>query len=199
MAAWNEYWITGQLTRNSHRIPVERAVTAHIGRRWTVEDARDMSDFASHPAAILSDGSYSVFAKFSEAANGFEQFQIELAGLQLLSDRAGVLTPAPIGVIPVPQGSILILEAVRTVDRAPRHWRQIGQALAQIHAVKWDRFGLEMHSYFGSLHQDNTPMSDWATFYAERRLLPGLRLAIDSGNMPFSPDSAGRKPDFAPS
>ena len=27
-------------------------------------------------------------------------------------------------------------------------------------------------------------MSDWSTFYAERRLWPGLRLAIDSGNMP---------------
>ena len=27
-------------------------------------------------------------------------------------------------------------------------------------------------------------MEDWPTFYAERRLCPGLRLAIDSGNMP---------------
>ena len=27
-------------------------------------------------------------------------------------------------------------------------------------------------------------MSDWPTFYAERRLGPGLRLAIDSGNVP---------------
>ena len=29
-------------------------------------------------------------------------------------------------------------------------------------------------------------MSDWPTFYAEHRLWPGLRLAIDSGNMPPS-------------
>jgi len=143
-----------------------------------------MTEFACHPCAILSDGSYSVFAKFSEAENGFEQFEIELAGLRLLRERSGILTPAPIGIIPVAGGTILVLETIRAVDRGSRHWRQIGQTLARIHQVKSDRFGLETHGYFGPLFQDNTPMSDWPTFYAERRLWPGLRMAIDSGNMP---------------
>ena len=78
----------------------------------------------------------------------------------------------------------MVLEGVQAVDRAPCHWRQIGQTLARIHKIKWDRFGLETHGYFGPLYQDNTPMSDWPTFYAERRLWPGLRLAIESGNLP---------------
>jgi len=142
-----------------------------------------MTEFACHPSAILSDDSFSVFAKFSEAANGSEQFEVELAGLQLLSERAGVLTPNPIGIIPIAGGSILVLETVQAVDRAPRHWRQIGQTIARIHKIKGDRFGLETHGYFGPLYQDNTPMGDWPTFYAERRLWPGLRLAIDSGNV----------------
>ncbi len=64
------------------RTPVEQVVSEHTGRKWIVKDARDMTEFACHPCAILSDGSYSVFAKFSEAANGFEQFEIELAGLR---------------------------------------------------------------------------------------------------------------------
>lgn len=125
-----------------------------------------------------------LFAKFSEAANGFEQFEIELAGLRLLSERSGVLTPTPIGIIPVTGGSVLVLETVQAVDRAPRHWRQIGQTLARIHKIKWDRFGLETHGYFGPLYQDNAPISDWPAFFAQRRLWPGLRLAIGSGNMP---------------
>jgi len=165
--------------------PVERIVSEHTGRRWAVKHARDMSDFACHPCAILSDSSYSVFAKFSDAANGLEQFEIELAGLRLLAERAGVLIPTPIGIIPVRGGNVLVIEAVQAVDRAPRHWRQIGQTLARIHKIKWDRFGLETHGYFGPLYQDNTPMSDWTTFYAERRLGPALRLAIDSGNVPL--------------
>ncbi|MGD2148416.1 MAG: fructosamine kinase family protein [Anaerolineae bacterium] len=175
---------TVRLAENSLRIPVERAVSSHIGRRWAVEDVKDMTDFACHPAAILSDGSYPVFAKLSEATNSLEQFETELAGFRLLSDRSGVLTPTPIDVVPVQLGSILILKAVQPIDRAPRHWRQIGRTLAQIHRVQWDRFGLETHGYSGPLYQDNTPMNEWATFYRERRLRPGLRSAIDSGNIP---------------
>jgi protein-ribulosamine 3-kinase len=173
-----------RLAADPLRIPVERLVSAHAGRQWTVEDARDMTEFACHPCAILSDGSYVVFAKFSDAANGLEQFEIELAGLRLLSERAGILTPRPVGMAPVPGGSILVLEAVRTVDRTPRHWRQIGQALARLHRVKGKRFGLDRHGFFGPLYQDNTPSDDWPAFYAERRLQPGLRLAADSGHMP---------------
>jgi hypothetical protein len=85
-----------RLASNPLRIHVEQIVSERIGRQWTIEDARDMTEFACHHSAILSDGSYSVFAKFSEAANGFEQFEIELAGLRLLSERSGVLTPTPI-------------------------------------------------------------------------------------------------------
>ena len=142
-----------------------------------------MSEFACHPCAILSDGDYAVFAKFSAAANGLEQFEIELARLRLLSERAGVLTPTPIGAMPVTGGSVLVVEAVEAVERTPRRWRQIGQTLARIHQVEGERFGLDTHGYLGPLCQDNTPASDWPTFYAERRLGPGLRLAVDSGNM----------------
>jgi protein-ribulosamine 3-kinase len=166
------------------RIPVERIVSEHIGRQWSVKNAKDMTEFACHPSAILSDGSYSVFAKFSDAANGYEQFEIELAGLQLLSESSGVLTPTPIGIIPVAGGNILVLRAVRAVERTHRQWKHIGQALARIHKVKGDRFGLDTNGYFGPLYQDNTPMNDWPTFYVERRLRPGLRMAIESGNVP---------------
>ncbi len=198
-----------RLAGNPLGSPVEKKVSEHLGRQWRIADSRDMSEFACHPCAILSDGSYSVFAKFSQAGNGFQQFEIELAGLRLLAERAGVLTPAPIGIIPVTGGTILVLGTIPAVDRAPRHWRQIGQTLALIHTVKGDRIGLETDGYFGPLEQDNTPTSDWPTFYAERRLGPGLKLAIDSGNMPLAlirqieklisrlPDLCG--PEMAPS
>jgi fructosamine-3-kinase len=73
---------------------------------------------------------------------------------------------------------------VPVVDRAPRQWREIGQSLAQIHKVKGTQLGLETNCYFGPLYQDNRPMSDWPTFYAERRLWPRFVGAINSGSMP---------------
>jgi protein-ribulosamine 3-kinase len=175
---------TIQLARDPLRLPVEQAVSQHLRRLWTITEARDLTDLAHHPCAILSDGPYSVFAKFSAAANGLEQFEIELASLCLLSERSGVSTPAPIGIIPVRGGNLLILEAVQAVERTSHHWRQIGQTLACLHRVKGEYFGLETHGFFGPLYQDNGPTADWPTFFAERRLRPGLRLASDSGNLP---------------
>jgi protein-ribulosamine 3-kinase len=177
-------FVSVPLANEPLRTPLEQFVSERTGRQWSVKEARDMAEFACHPAAILSDGVYSIFAKFGQAADSREQFEIELAGLRLLAEQAGVLIPTPIGVVRVRDGSILVLEAVQAVDRTPRHWRQIGQTLARIHKVKWNRFGLETHGYFGPLYQDNALLGDWATFYAERRLLPGMQLAIDSGNMP---------------
>jgi len=173
-----------RLANDPLRAPVEQMVSEHLGRLWTVKEARDMAEFACHPSAILSDGSYAVFAKFSEAANGMEQFEIELAGLRFLAEHTGVLIPTPIGILPVTGGSILVLEAVQAVERAPRHWRQIGQTLARIHRIKGNRFGLDKNGYIGPLYQDNTPMDTWPAFYAERRLCPALKLAVDSGNLP---------------
>lgn len=174
------------LLRDSIRISVEQLVSEYLGREWRVKSAEDKTAWASHLCAILSDGSYPVFIKMSEAAFSQDQVKLELHGLHLLTELSGILTPSIIGSTAVEGGSIMILEAVQAVDRELRHWRQIGQTLARIHQVKWDRCGLETHGYFGPLLQDNRPITDWPTFYAERRLLPRLKMAVDSGRIPLS-------------
>lgn len=172
------------LLKDQLRTAVEGIVTDYRGERWKIKEFKDMNEFSSHPSAILSDGSYSVFVKLSPAANGLEQFERELAGLRLLSERAGVLIPTPVGNISVAGGVIMVLEGVQAIDRAPQQWRQIGQALARIHQIKGGRFGLDTHNYFGPLYQDNRFMADWPTFYAERRLWPRFIGAINAGNLP---------------
>jgi protein-ribulosamine 3-kinase len=170
----------------SHRIStrLEEVVSEFVGQEWRVSTFRDMNEFSSHPSAVLSDGSYSVFVKFSGAANALEQFDLELAGLQFLAKRSGVLTPPPIGNVAVEGGVMMVLEAVPTVERTSKQWRELGHTLAQIHAVKGTQFGLETNCYFGPFYQDNRPLSDWPTFYAERRLWPRFVGAINAGNMP---------------
>ncbi|MEP7133704.1 MAG: fructosamine kinase family protein [Chloroflexota bacterium] len=168
------------------RTPVEQLVSKYTGKRWTVKQFRDMNDFSSHPSAIFSNEEYSVFVKLSQAANGLEQFETELAGLRLLSKLAGVLTPTPIGNIEVESSVIMVLEAVQAVERTSIQWREIGRTLAQIHRVKGNQYGLDSHNYFGPFYQDNRHLSDWATFYAERRLWPRLMGAINAGHIPTS-------------
>lgn len=167
------------------RIPVEQLVSNYLGREWQVKAAEDKTDFASHICAVLSDGCNDVFVKLSEDILLQDQFELEIASLRLLKERSKVLTPPIIGIITIEGCSIMVLEAVQEVDRESRHWRQIGQTLAQIHQAKWDQCGLEINNYFGPLLQDNTPVSDWPTFYVERRLLPRLKIAVDTGKLPL--------------
>lgn len=166
------------------RTSIEQAVSTHIGREWKIQSLKDLNDLASHPCAILSDGAYDVFAKLSDAANGSEQFEVELDGLKLLSKRSGVHTPTSIDILSMESNVVIILEALQPIERKPQQWREIGQALARIHKVKGSQFGLHTQGYFGPLYQDNRPLQSWSAFYGERRLWPRLMGAIDSGNMP---------------
>ncbi|HUV29828.1 MAG TPA: fructosamine kinase family protein [Acidobacteriota bacterium] len=165
---------------------VEEAVSEYTGRAWRIKSEKDFSEFACHHGAIVSDGSFAVFFKYSEAAEAKRQFEVEISDLKTLSERAGVLIPKPIDIVSVEKGTLLIMEALEAIAPGPRQWRQIGTTLACIHRVKGAACGFETNGFWGPLYQDNTAVSDWATFYRERRLFPLLKTAINSGNIPLS-------------
>lgn len=172
---------------------VERAASRHLGQRWVATSFTDLNDRGSHPCGILHGEPFSVFAKLGVDREADEKFDAELSGLTLLRERAAVATPTPIasGVVRVENGSVLVTEALaeRTPkDRTREDWRSIGHVLATLHQVHAPRFGLEhLNGFFGPLRQDNTPVSSnrWVDFYAERRVLPVLQSAVDSGRLPM--------------
>jgi protein-ribulosamine 3-kinase len=166
------------------RIAIEAAVSLFLGRMWQIKLATGKTAEASHPAAVLSDGTYAVFVKLGEGDLAEDQFTQEAAGLHLLSARSGVLTPTVISVVSVEEDALLILEAVQVIPREPMHWRQIGQSLAQLHSVTGDQFGLASHCYWGNYYQDNRPLADWPDFFWQRRIEPWLRAAVDAGRLP---------------
>jgi len=176
--------MTSRLMNRGIREPIEQKVSEYYGDTWRVHTCQNLNDLASHHCALLSDGAHTVFAKLSEAANGLDQFEVELAGLRFLARTAGVLIPAPIGSVPVEGGVVLVLEAAKEVERTPLRWRQMGQTLAQIHQIKGEVFGFPTQGYFGPLYQDNRPADGWLEFYTERRLWPRFMGAIDSGHLP---------------
>src|SRR5512138_2061905 len=100
-----------QLFSDALRLPVEQIASEHFGREWRTQSFHGLDDLASHPCAILSDGGEAVFVKLSTAANGLDQFEIELSGLRYLAEKTGVLIPSPIGNIEVEGGVLMVLEA----------------------------------------------------------------------------------------
>jgi protein-ribulosamine 3-kinase len=163
---------------------LEEMVSAHRGTLWRAQTFQDLIDLASHPCGILADESYAIFAKLSRAANGLDQFEVEMAGLRFLAAQAGVQIPTPIGIIPLEGACLLVMEAAQAIPRGPQQWREIGRTLAQIHCTQGHTFGFAHQGYFGPTYQDNRPMDDWVSFYSERRLWPGLTAAINAGQLP---------------
>ena len=177
---------------------VEKAATEHRGRAWAHSAFTNLNHRATHPCGIFSGAPFSVFAKLDTSLIGEEQFAAELSGFGLIRSRTTVATPVPVGggLVVTGAGTLLLSEALpergdasgqAAEGRVPGDYAAIGHALASLHQVRGESFGLaEFDGFFGPLPQPNQPVSSgtWAEFYAERRVRPMLRLAVDSRYLP---------------
>jgi len=150
---------------------IEPVVAAHLGAPWRATGFTDLRDRASHRCGIFHGSPTDVFAKLNTGG----ETSPELRGLSLLRSF-GVPVPEPIGRV----GALLLLRALPEITN---DWAGIGRVLGTLHQVHGEGFGLDFDGFFGPLPQNNRPAADWPSFYASRRLLPLLRLAVDSGNL----------------
>ncbi|WP_328988677.1 fructosamine kinase family protein [Kribbella sp. NBC_01245] len=166
---------------------VERTASTHLGFPWHATGFTNLDDLASHPCGLFSGTALTVFAKLGD----HDHFTAELQGLSLLRPSVRVPTPVATGIAQTDSGTLLLLEAEAAQEaRTDDHWRSIGTTLATLHDVQAEHFGNTFDGFFGPLPQDNRPVTTntWPDFYAERRLTPRLRSAVDSGHLP--PDLA---------
>jgi fructosamine-3-kinase len=68
--------------------------------------------------------------------------------------------------------SFLALEWLELGDRDRTSDEQLARGLASLHDLGAPTFGLDRGNYLATIPQDNTPETDIATFYVERRLRP---------------------------
>ncbi len=136
-------------------------------------------------AARCSSG-LQVFVKSNERAEP-RMFACEAAGLQWLASANAIRVPRVLAASsPDDEVQFLALEYLDVGKRCENYEEQLGQRLAALHASGAEHFGWEHDNFIGMLPQDNTPEPAWSTFYAQRRLEPQLRRAIDSGIAPRS-------------
>jgi protein-ribulosamine 3-kinase len=170
---------------------IERAVSSDLGRSWRRERFTDLNERASHPCGIWHGDGFDVFVKFTDESHRQEQFDLECRGLQYLADH-GARTPRLVGTGVVSIGGAWLLLLERLAEKAPSErtrpdWEAIGRALATIHQVPGEQFGLVgLDGYFGPLRQDNRPVESnrWADFFRERRIAPFLGAAVRFGDLP---------------
>ncbi|HEY0502117.1 MAG TPA: fructosamine kinase family protein [Lysobacter sp.] len=104
------------------------------------------------------------------------------------AEATGLATLAGAGALRVPR--VLLLSAEQLVledlgEGAPkeRFWTVAGEGLAAQHAIGSERFGFKRDGYCGPTPQANAWMDDGWQFFAQRRLLPQARRALDAGHL----------------
>ncbi len=113
---------------------------------------------------------------------GRGEYALEAAGLRWLGEPGVLRTPSVIEVAE----DYLALEWVEPGCLSAAGAEELGRGLASIHLAGAPCFGdpgfgeqLGVEARIGSLRLPNEPCEDWASFYAQRRLLPLARIASE--------------------
>ena len=112
-------------------------------------------------------------------------FEAEANGLRWLAEADAVPVPEVLAVT----GTALVISMIPPGRATPSAAFGFGAGLARLHAAGAADFGAPWPGMIASLPLDNTPLDhtpadrapDWPRWYASRRLLPYLRMAVDAG------------------
>lgn len=142
-----------------------------------------------------------VFAKTRAGARA-DFFDTEAKGLRWLREAEALPVPEVLFVGTDPP--VLVLEWIEEAPGRPRSDVDFGRSLAALHATGAPSFGRDDRRPTGSRGLPNDPCATWAEFFAEQRLLPLARLAIDEGALPAATVAmletiAGRLDEFGAS
>ncbi|KWW97835.1 fructosamine kinase [Carbonactinospora thermoautotrophica] len=125
--------------------------------------------------AVLADGR-PVFVKSGKVG---ALFAAEAAGLRWLGEAGAVPVPQVLAV----DEETLVLPWLESEPATAPAAERFGRELAALHAAGAESFGASWPGFIAELPMDNTPGSSWPSWYAERRVLPFLRAAVDRGGL----------------
>lgn len=137
-----------------------------------------------HIMVTLSGGRRAFAKAVTSAGDASQQtsaaFAAEANGLRWLAGARAVPVPEVLAVSPY----ALVISMITSERSTPEAAFGFGADLARLHAAGADAFGAPWPGFIASLPLDNTPADPsqgWPGWYAERRLLPFLRRALDAG------------------
>lgn len=162
---------------------MSRAVVAAVGEALGSEAVESRSvgggDINRALRVRLADGR-EAFVKHRPGAPA-GTFTAEAAGLAWLAAADAVRVPRVLAAGDGDEARFLAVEWIERGRPAPDHDERLGRGLADLHRAGAPGFGLDADNWIGSLPQANAPAPTWAAFYAERRIAPLARRAVDEG------------------
>jgi fructosamine-3-kinase len=146
-------------------------------------------EVAPRPEAVVHGGSINdcyrwqgaagpVFVKCCDVSRGWI-LEAEADGLSRLAKAIRVPAVRAAGI--AGRQAFLALEWIELRSPDAKAERRLGEALARLHRVTADAFGLERDNAIGATSQSNALTTDWVAFWRERRLGAQLDLAARNG------------------
>jgi fructosamine-3-kinase len=138
-------------------------------------------DVCSASRLTLDDGNSLFVKSWPDRAgrpvpDGF--FAAEAAGLRWLREAGAAPVPEVIVAMP----DLLACEWIESGRPSASAAERLGRDLARLHRAGSPRFGAGWVGFIGPLPQDNTESDGpWPAWFADRRLLPYLRMSVDNG------------------
>ncbi|HET7351180.1 MAG TPA: fructosamine kinase family protein [Marmoricola sp.] len=134
-------------------------------------------DICTATRVRLSDGSSVLTKTRPHTPAGF--FEAEARGLRWLAEP-GVADVAEVVAV---EPDCIVLRWIEPARPTPESAAALGRSLARLHASGADRFGAEEDGFVGTLPLPNRTAPGWTEFYATKRVLPYLKLAVDRGHI----------------
>ncbi|MDI3404990.1 fructosamine kinase family protein [Streptomyces sp. B-S-A6] len=152
-----------------------------VAARLTGRSVAGVRPLSAALAEVALDGGQSVIVK---RASGPGAVAAEAAGLAWLADAGSVRVPAVHGY----DADWLVLDRVPTGRASAAGAMRFGRALAALHASGAEAFGAPppggpVDAWIGSAPMRNVTGGDWPAWYAEQRVAPYLRRAVDAGTL----------------
>jgi fructosamine-3-kinase len=156
-------------------IPPEVAKT--LGGAVTAAVPVSGGDICQAHRVTLDDGR-TVFVKTRPGAPA-DFFRTEARGLAALAAAGGAPVPRVLAVT----DDSLVLEWIEPGRPTVAAAAAFGAALAATHSAHPPHFGGDGDGYLGSLRLPNGPSASWPQLYAEQRVGPALRAAVERGRI----------------
>ncbi|MFD9981826.1 fructosamine kinase family protein [Streptomyces massasporeus] len=157
------------------------AARAEVVARHTGRAVRNVRPLSGALAEVALDDGRVVVAKRSDAPGAA---RAEAAGLRWLAAAGSVRVPAVHG----HEDGWLVIDRVPQGRPGPDAALRFGRDLAALHTAGAPAFGAPppdgpVDAYIGLAPMRNEPAADWPRWYAEQRVLPYLRRAVDRGTV----------------
>jgi fructosamine-3-kinase len=131
-------------------------------------------------AYCLETATSKYFLKINDQTRYPGMFEKEERGLELLRINCSLVIPEVIRSGFVSDKQYLALEWLEKGSPQKNMWEEFGRALAIMHKLPQEYFGLNEDNYIGSLYQKNDKHDHWHSFYAECRIMPLVKSLFHS-------------------